>query len=256
MGRLGVPLVLLAASALLGACGRGDGGASEADLARLERAAQDAGTAVDIWTATHGDLGLYPPVRFTARLWTGSGLEPAAGTRVVRYRPGITDLVGRTGTMAAREDRWQLCVVGSDGAWVTYGSTSGVQQRGRTGRACRFSGDHDPRAGFDHRLWVQSAYDALTADDPAKEAVGYRFPTELGAATRSDLGLALPSGWRVPRFAQPDYTRVQLCLVGPDGHWFRTADDSIVATGAGRCRLDPGFHGTPEYLMGTGDGPS
>lgn len=215
--------------------------ASAAVLTALGHDAVLVGIALDSYS--HGAGDGFPPERFSSSVLGDAGIDLPAGLAVQRYAYASRPSGGKFRDLANPGDYWQFCITDSDGSWVSYGETSGVQQFGVPGEdaACAFTGTTHPDARFDVRLFARSAWDAITRDPRAEDA-GYQYPAALDEATLATFGLSLPPGWSVPDYDQRGYTALQYCVTAPSGEWYYVHNRTVGRYDVrGNCHLDPGM---------------
>lgn len=197
--------------------------------------AHDASLAAVAVDRTLIGMRVRPPEKFTDDLLDDAGITLGDGTVVSSYERS-----DRTVELANPDDAFQLCVTDEDGAWVTYGDSTGVQDSGGGGSddgACTFSGDADPDAPFDVRMVTEPLWDAFTSVEFV-ESQDDTWGSDPEA--RALVEAELPEGWTTSRVDQRGYSAWQYCLTSPEGEWFYVHDTMVEGYGdEGRCRLDP-----------------
>lgn len=217
--RASLPALVL--SVLATACA----GPGEADprrsagLARLERDARLVGVAIDagVFSGT--------PQRWKPKLLERTGVTLDEATTVTEYRG---PLAGGDGPVPVNpDDSFQFCVTDPDGAWVTYGDTTGQQATGESGATCEFTGEPDPDAErvLDLRLTSQALREKVVHTWTTEDYI----PRSFSAKVRDRLGVHLPPGFEVSKF-DPDSELFRFCATAPDGEWF------LVNAGLARVR--------------------
>jgi hypothetical protein len=218
-----VPWVVVALVAAVASCGDADGagggdGRPSEGLVRLERDAMLVGVALDAGEFAH------IPRRWKPELLERTGVVLDDATRVTDYLGGY---VGAGPAPENPDDFFQFCVTNPDGAWVTYGDTTGRQASGESGARCEFTGEPDPDADreLDLRLTAQDLREKVvetwTEDD--------YLPSSFDAEVQDRLGIHLPAGYTVSKF-DPDSELFRFCATAPDGEWF------LVNAGLARVR--------------------